>query len=128
MTTPEIALEIVNLLGTASKQPNELGKFITDFLDASVKWIRPLFLIDDKEDTDFVSFKNNPNDTDSKDIVLAKVKKALGGNDEMLKYFQTLIEEMKKEGNVSTYSNIVNGEKNTFIQGSSGNKIKIINK
>lgn len=130
MDTPEIALEIVNLIGKASKRPNELGRFITDFTNATFRWIRPLFLIDEKEDADLSAYKadpENPATIDSKDIILAKIKKALNENSEMKKEFNELIELMKEDGILSKFINNVFGDKNTFIQGGSGNKITIKN-
>ena len=129
MTNLQIASTVVELIGKASKQPNELGKFITDFTNATVKWIRPLFLKDDDiEDEDYKSFKDNPSDSDTKDILTAKIKKELNQNSQMK---SDLLDLLKKISNdKSEASKIVNnvlGDKNTFFQGGSGNTITITN-
>ena len=130
MNTAELALEVVNFIGKASKQPNELGRFITDFTNATFRWIRPLFLIDEKEDVDFLSYKSDPENSknaDGKDIIIAKVKKALNNSPEMQKEFKDLIRVMKEGGVSSSFTNNVFGDKNTLIQGGSENTITITN-
>lgn len=117
MTNPELALKVVDLLGKASKQPNELGRFLTDFTNATVRWIRPLFLIDEKENKDFKDFKANPENEDSKDIVLAKVKQALNANEDMRKGLSELVNNIHSETGGSTFVNNISGTKNILFQG-----------
>jgi len=127
MTNQELALTIVELLGKASKQPNELGKFLTDWTNAAVKWIRPVFLIADKEDEDFKAFKNSPTDTDTRDIVLAKIKKALNNDEEMRIDLLKLVSKISKDDSeASKFVNNILGNKNTIIQGGE-NTIHITN-
>lgn len=127
MNIPELALEIVNSIGKMSKQPNELGKFLTDFTNATIKWIRPLFLIDEKEDNDFTDYKNNPDNSDSKDIVIAKIKKALNNNIEMQEEFKKIINSIAEEKSHNTFASKIVGDKNIVIQGATGNTITITN-
>jgi len=127
MTSVEIAFKVVELLTTSSKNPNELGRFITDFTNATVRWIRPLFLIDEKEDVNFSNFKANPADGQSKEAVLTKIKEALTVNDEMTKEFVSLLQQMEKAGVANGIVNNVTGDKNTFLQNISGGTININN-
>jgi hypothetical protein len=128
MTNIKLASVIVDLLGKSMKQPNELGRFITDFTNATINWIRPLFLIEEKENQDFKDFKENPNDDDNKDVVKARIKKALNNNEEMKTEFLKLITEISKDkSKTGAIINNVLGEKNTFIQGGSGNTVNINN-
>ena len=127
MTNLQIASTIVELIGKASKQPNELGKFITDFTNATVKWIRPLFLKDDDVE-DYKAFKDNPTDSDTKDILTAKIKKELNQNGQMKNELIDLLKKISNDN--SEASKIVNnvlGDKNTLFQGGSGNTITITN-
>jgi hypothetical protein len=127
MDNATLALQVVNLLGKASKQPTQLGKFLSDFSDATIRWIRPLFLIDEKEDEDFATFKADPENTetvDSKDIIVAKIKKALNNSAEMQQEFKTLLGNMN-ENKTTSFVNNITGNKNTVIQGSNGNTINI---
>ena len=117
MTSPELALKVVELLGKASTQSNEFGRFLTDFTNATVRWIRPLFLIDGKEDKDFKDFKADPQNDDTKDIVLAKVKKALNSNSEMRQHLTELVNNIHSENSGATFINTVSGDKNIFFQG-----------
>lgn len=130
MTTSELALEIVSLIGKASKLPNELGRFLNDFSNATIRWIRPLFLIDGAEDSDYSTYKNdpeNPKNADSKDILIEKVKKALNNDAVMQNEFKELIKTMKEGGVSTSFVNNILGDKNTLIQGGSGNTITITN-
>lgn len=126
MINLKLASTIVELLGRASKQPNELGEFISDFANATVKWIRPLFLTGSEENEDLKSFKENPADEDSKAIVVAKVKKALNNDETMKNEFTDLLAKMAKpDSGVSKFINTITGDDNIVIQGGSGNSIHI---
>jgi hypothetical protein len=125
MDNSQLSLAIIDQIGKMANQPNELGKFLSDFRDATVRWIRPLFLIDDTEDDDYAAFNRNPNDADSKNIVLAKVKKALNNDAEMQACFTELLHKMQVSGQSIHYSTSISGAGNLVMQGSNNNSITL---
>ena len=91
MSIEQIAIAITRLLSSAKKDKGELGKFYREFMDATIKWIRPIFLIDDgREKPEFTEFVNGGNE-DFKKVVLSNVEYLLSTDEQAKNTFLDLL-------------------------------------
>lgn len=124
MSIEQIAIAITRLLSSAKKDKGELGKFYREFMDATIKWIRPIFLIDDgREKPEFTEFVNGGNE-DFKKVVLSNVEYLLSTDEQAKNTFLDLLYRMQEDQDVNLNFTIT-GDKNVQVFRSDNNDINI---
>lgn len=129
ITTTALATSVVMYLAGKLKENQSVKSFLDDFTEATVNWIRPIFLKEDgTEKSAIQALKNEPDNLAKQEAVKAVIVSKIEDNpsDE-----QWLLEMAKviaaKTGNTSTQTNTmtVTGSNNTSFQGISGGNITI---
>ncbi|MDZ4786363.1 MAG: hypothetical protein SGJ02_09845 [bacterium] len=114
MTEQAIAQKFVSYLGKSLAGSGELKRFIADFTDATVRWVRPLFL---KDDEPLKQFEKLPLDELNQSEMAIKIAKELRQNASM------------KEGILSLFNKIENqNQGDIFTQQSTGDYSPVIGK
>lgn len=90
-----LALAAVGYLVKAIKDNKALDSFQNDFIGATVDWIRPIFLVEDKESEDLTDLKEAPDDADNQAVVKSKIQKHLKKNPESAEKLQAIIDKLK---------------------------------
>ncbi len=94
----QYALAATGYLIHAIKENKELNKFGNDFLGALVRWVRPLFLKDDKvtEKDALLELKAAPDDKLNQEAVTIEIKKHLARNPELLEQLEPLLKQLQE--------------------------------
>jgi hypothetical protein len=129
ITTTALATSVVTYLATKLKDNQSVNSFLEDFTEATVNWIRPIFLKEDgTEKSAIQELKKEPDNLVKQEAVKAVIVSKIEDNpsDE-----QWLLEMAKviaaKTGNTSTQTNTmtVTGDGNYSFQGISNSNINI---
>ncbi len=120
ITTSGMAKTVATYLADSVKESKALKSFFTDFTDATVKWLRPIFLIDDKEEKGMIKdLIENPDDADNLQEIETAINKAVKKQPELGSALAELFKEIQaKTGNTEQKTNTVNvtGNKNQTFQ------------
>jgi hypothetical protein len=97
ITTAEAVTAVATYLGTKLSENRSIQDFFSDFTEATVNWIKPIFITEDGAPTKVVSdFSNNPTSTPRLDAVKNSISIALEDNPGS----EAFLLEMFKAGNV----------------------------
>jgi hypothetical protein len=81
ITTAEAVTAVATYLGTKLSENRSIQDFFSDFTEATVNWIKPIFITEDGAPTKVVSdFSNNPTSTPRLDAVKNSISIALEDN------------------------------------------------
>jgi hypothetical protein len=98
ITTTAMIGTVVGYLAKKLKDRNSVQDFFSDFTDASVSWLRPIFLQDDKPKDIIEDLQKDPNEklnTDAVETAIAKVLKREPALEEQIK---TMYEKIASGG------------------------------
>ena len=119
---------IVTFLGNKLAKNESVNSFFDDFSEATVNWIKPLFIKEDDTPTrSFEKFTANPNSESKQKLLQVTLESELEDNPEAEKYIQEIFEKISQteEGAKIINTLTVTGDNNTTIQGVQGSKITI---
>lgn len=120
ITTSGMAKTVATYLADSVKESKALKSFFTDFTDATVKWLRPIFLIDDKEEKEMIKdLIEKPDDTDNLQEIETAIIKAVKKQPELEAALAELVKEIQaKTGNTIQKTNTltVTGNNNKSYQ------------
>ena len=121
ITTTTIISTVVGYLAKTLKDNKTFDDFTKDFTSATINWIRPLFLEDDKPKEVLEDLKIDPNEklnTDAAENILAK---ALKKQESANKYLNEIYETIKAKETKGESIKIVNSKNivigNNTVQG-----------
>ena len=120
-TTSVMIGAIVTYLGNKLAKNESVNSFFDDFSEATVNWIKPLFIEeDDKPTRSFEKFSTNPNSVSKQDVLKSTLESELEDNPEAEKYIKEIFEKISQteEGakiinNISNSKNVNTGNVNT---------------
>ncbi|MET3129408.1 dTDP-4-amino-4,6-dideoxygalactose transaminase [Arcicella rosea] len=126
ITTTAIA-SIVTYLATKLKDNQSVKTFFDDFTEATVNWIRPIFLKEDGSEEKIIQkLKENPDSQAKQEAVKAAIASEIEDNPEAKKWLQEMAQIIAtKTGNTNTNTMTVTGDGNYSFQGISGGNIAI---
>ncbi len=112
---------IVTYMGNKLAKNESVNSFFDDFSEATVNWIKPLFIEeDDKPTRSLEKFKANPNSESKRKLLQATLESELEDNPEAEKYIKEIFEKISEseEGtkiinNISNSKNVVTGNIST---------------
>jgi len=127
-TTSVMIGAIVTYLGNKLAKNESVNSFFDDFSEATVNWIKPLFIKEDDTPTrSFEKFTANPNSESKQKLLQVTLESELEDNPEAEKYIKEIFEKISQteEGAKIINTLTVTGDNNTTIQGVQGSKITI---
>jgi len=112
---------IVTFLGNKLAKNESVNSFFDDFSEATVNWIKPLFIKDDDTPTrSLEKFSTNPNSESKQALLKATLESELEDNPEAEQYIREIYEKISQseEGakiinNISNSKNVNTGNVNT---------------
>ena len=112
---------IVTYMGNKLAKNESVNSFFDDFSEATVNWIKPLFIEeDDKPTRSFEKFKANPNSESKQKLLQVTLESELEDNPEAEAYIKEIFEKISQseEGkeiinNISNSKNVSTGNVNT---------------
>lgn len=108
--TPEMVKTVVAYLAGTIKANKAVKDFFGDFTTAAVKWLRPIFLIDDKEETPEKIIANlqkeEPGETLYTEAVEIAVRTAVKEDPKLEENLKTLFEEVQAKGSKLTLKDL----------------------
>lgn len=104
--------EVVSYLGRKLSKENSLNNFFSDFTEATVDWIRPLFLKDDGSEKEFIqNLKENPKSSARKKAVESLLDIGIEENPAAINYIQEIYDKISKlEEGGKVVNNIINSK------------------
>lgn len=133
ITTTTIISTIVGYLAKTLKDNKTFDDFTKDFTSATINWIRPLFIEEEKPKEVLVDLNTAPDDTlntDAAENTLAKaLKKEPNAKDYLQEIYETIKAKESKDQNIRIVNskNIITGNVNVtgnFIVGDNNNTNK----
>ena len=120
--------KIIKYLAPFFSESDSFKKFKSDFGDATIDWIRPLFLKDDGTPTEeAIDMANNPSDKYNRQALeakLVKLSRKLENGDQLLKELEELIFRKDVDASEKTSNLAINKGKNSnILQGISNSTI-----
>ena len=134
ITTSVIIGSIVGYLGSQLKKNKSISGFISEFTEATVNWIKPLFLKDDGSlQKEMQKLKENPESEAKQNAVKAMLESEVEDNPEAINYLQEIHDKLNEkdddyqkihnEINVTgNYNKVYQNIKNSTIADSSVNQ------
>jgi len=109
---------IVTYLGNKLAKNESVNSFFDDFSEATVNWIKPLFIEEDDTPTrSFEKFKANPNSESKQKLLQVTLESELEDNPEAEAYIKEIFEKISQteEGKIiiSNSKNVNTGNVNT---------------
>ncbi len=119
-----LAKTAASALAAIFKKHPAVEKFQSDFIQAVVDWIRPVFL---KDDTPLQDLKKDPDVTVNQNDVATKIEKHLVNNPDGAATLQELLKRLAESGEIPTGGNsaTITGDNNSVFQGINGSSISI---
>lgn len=116
-TTPSAMIDAVaGYLAQTFKSNKSIQDFLSDFTDATVKWIRPIFLKDDETPKEAIAqLQEKPESEGRQDAVKSALKIALEDNPDAMALLRSMFETIQNKAaqgtvvNISNSKNIVTG-------------------
>lgn len=128
ITTTAIA-SVVTYLATKLKDNQSIKSFFDDFTEASVNWIRPIFLKEDGTEEKIIQkLKENPDSATKQEAVKVAIVSEIEDNPAAEQFLLEMAKVIAaKTGNTSTQTNTmtVTGDGNYSFQGISNSNINI---
>ncbi len=128
ITTTAIA-SVVTYLATKLKENQSVKSFFDDFTEATVNWIRPIFLKEDgTEKSAIQDLKKEPDNPTNQGVVKGLIVSNIEDNPAAEKWLLEMAKIIaEKTGNTITKTNTmtVTGNNNYSFQGISGSNINI---
>ncbi|MEA5259740.1 hypothetical protein VB264_18230 [Arcicella aquatica] len=120
---------VVTFLTTKLKDNSSVKAFLDDFTEATVNWIRPIFLKEDGSEKHVIQeLKKEPDNLSKQEAVKAVIVSKIEDNPTAEKWLQEMAKIIaEKTGNTTTTTNTmtVTGDGNYSFQGISGGNITI---
>ncbi|MEA5258079.1 hypothetical protein VB264_09805 [Arcicella aquatica] len=118
---------IVTYLATKLKENQSVKTFFDDFTEATVNWIRPIFLKEDGSEEKIIQkLKENPDSQAKQDTIKAAIASEIEDNPEAEKWLLEMVKIIaEKTGNTTTNTMTVTGDGNYSFQGIRGSTIII---
>ncbi len=128
ITTTAIA-SVVTYLAGKLKENQSVNTFFDDFTEATVNWIRPIFLKEDgTEKSAIQALKKDPDNPTNQGVVQGLIVDKIEDNPAAEQWLLAMAKVIaEKTGNTitQTYTMTVTGNNNTSFQGISGSTITI---
>lgn len=100
VTTSAMIGTVVGYLAKKFKENKAVKDFFNDFTEATVNWIRPLFLKEDDQPKELIEdLKTDPDDKLNTDAVENAIAKALKKEPNLEQHLKAMYEAIKKGGN-----------------------------
>jgi len=104
---------IVTYIGNKLAKNEPINNFLNDFSEATVNWIRPLFIKDDGEESDIMQeLKEAPTDEDVQIMVQSKLKRELKRKPEVEDSLKEIYEKIKQTEEGAKIINDISNSKN----------------
>lgn len=125
ITTAVMISTVVGYLAKNFKESKALKDFFADFGDATIQWIRPVFLIDDKEDKEIIrDLKKNPEEELNAQAIEIAIAKAIKEEPDNAKHLEEMYNSLMQKADKGESISIVNSKNvNTGSINSMGNVI-----
>ncbi len=132
ITAAAAALAITDYLARNLKENKSIANLLADFTDASVAWIRPVFLKEDGTEKKIVKdLTENPDDTKLHDKVKTLIEDRAEDDDKALQLLTDMVAKIVEKTGQPLISNqntsTITGNQNTVIQGVQNSNINIGN-
>ena len=127
-TTSVMIGAIVTYLGNKLAKNESVNSFFDDFSEATVNWIKPLFIKDDDTPTrSLEKFSTNPNSESKQALLKATLESELEDNPEAEQYIREIYEKISEseEGAKIIQTISFSGDGNNTFQDLQGNDITI---
>ncbi|PAC32596.1 hypothetical protein [Flectobacillus sp. BAB-3569] len=128
ITTTAIA-SVVTYLAGKLKENQSVKSFLDDFTEATVNWIRPIFLKEDGTEEKIIQkLKENPDSATKQEAVKVAIVSEIEDNPAAEQFLLEMVKVIaSKTGNTSTQTNTmtVTGDGNYSFQGISNSNINI---
>jgi len=127
ITTSVAIAGIVGYLGSQLKKNKSVGGFISEFTEATINWIKPLFLKEDGNlQKELQKLKENPDSEAKQNAVKAMLESEIEDNPETINYLKEIHEKLIGED--EEYQKIHNeinitGDNNRVYQNIKGSTI-----
>lgn len=128
ITTTTAVASVVGYLTKTLKDNKSIKDFFSDFTDATVNWLRPIFLKEDGSEEKIVQkLKENPESQTKQEAVKAAIASEIEDNPAAEKWIKEMAQIVaQKTGNTTQYNTMtVTGDQNTSIQGIQGSTITV---
>lgn len=117
-TTTEMIGGIVSYLGKYFSKDRSINNFISDFSEATINWIKPLFLKEDESEKDIIKkLKEKPESKARQKAVESVIEIELEDNPKAEEYIKEIFEKVSKAEKEATTiknsKNVLNGSVNT---------------
>lgn len=110
ITTTAIISTVVGYLAKTLKDNKTFDDFTKDFGSATIKWIRPLFLVDETPKEVLADLKADPTDKLNTDAVENAIAKALKKDEKAKDYLQEMYDLIKVKEAKGESISIVNSK------------------
>jgi len=113
VTTAAMVNEIATYLGERLAKNESLNRFLSDFTDATVKWIRPIFLKDDGTEKEVIkTLKENPGSQPRRKAVESAIEIELESSPDAIKYIEEIFKKISETGDLKNSTNDFSNSKN----------------
>jgi hypothetical protein len=110
-TTTAMIGTIVGYLAKTLKENKSIKDFFTDFTDATVNWLRPVFLKDDEEPKEIIKdLKTDPIERLNVDAVENAVAKAIKKEPDLEQQLKAMYEQLQFKAANDNTINIINSK------------------
>lgn len=108
-------------------QNKSVKDFLSDFTNATVEWLRPIFLKDDDTEKEIITdLKKEPNENIYIQATEIEIAKSLKRNPDNYIHLKNAILELQKEGKLSKEATqLINGDENISLQNIHGSNINV---
>jgi len=112
LTTSAMITSIVAYLGGRLSKENSINNFISEFSEATVNWVKPLFLKEDETEKEIIkNLKEKPESEARKDAVESAIKVGLEDSPEAKDYIKEIFEKISStEEDGKIVNNIINSK------------------
>ncbi len=115
-TTTAMIGTVVGYLAKKFKENKSVKDFFKDFTDATVAWIRPLFLKENEEEKEIIEdLKAEPDDKLNTDAVENALAKALKKEPALAQQLQAMYEQLQEKAKTDKSINNIINSKNIVI-------------
>lgn len=110
VTTTAMIGTVVGYLAKTLKENKSVEDFFNDFTEATVGWIRPLFLKDDEPKEIVADLKADPDDKLNRDAVENAIAKAVRKNSDLEQHLKAIYEQLQTQATTDKSINIINSK------------------
>lgn len=116
LTTTALISAVTTYLGAKLKENESIDNFFNDFTEATVNWIKPLFLKDDGTEKEAIrKLKENPESEARNNMVKSILEVEIEDNPDSKSHLENMYQKITESGgmNIIASKNVNTGDVNT---------------